>query len=132
MEVTVSDIVGQYLLKTTKDIPVYNGALQQIGIIPKGRTTPIVDSYIQRNGQLYWMFFQDIPGVQVGSWYIPHQKGNYILIPYKTNPTAHQSPDFFQRITENLPSLPSFNNVTKFVLPLALIVGGYYLYRIFK
>ena len=107
---TAADVLGRYLI-AREDVPVYdfpNGT--RIGTIPKGNSTAEVYSFVQRPGQVWWMFDYTIPGQTPSAYY------------------ALQSPDAF-----SLSSVPGNVVIAPNVLPSVDVfpAGGIKKYAIF-
>jgi hypothetical protein len=76
---TAADVLGRYLI-AREDVPVYdfpNGT--RIGTIPKGNSTAEVYSFVQRPGQVWWMFDYTIPGQTPGAYYVLQKDGRFTL-----------------------------------------------------
>jgi hypothetical protein len=55
-EVNAGQIIGKTLF-AKKQLDKLNSSLQKIGTFPAGQSVGVVYSYIQRNGIVYWMFY---------------------------------------------------------------------------
>jgi len=79
MPQTAADAIGRYLI-AREDVPVYdlpNGT--RIGTINKGNSTAEVYSYVQRPGQVWFMFDYTIPGQTPGAYYVLAKDGRFSL-----------------------------------------------------
>jgi len=79
MPLIASQVVGRYLI-AREDVPVYdfpNGTI--IGTINKGNSTAEVYSYVQRPGQVWFMFDYTIPGTTPGAYYVLAKDGRFSL-----------------------------------------------------
>jgi len=79
MPQTAADAIGRYLI-AREDVPVYdlpNGT--RIGTINKGNSTAEVYSYVQRPGQVWFMFDYTIPGTTPGAYYVLAKDGRFSL-----------------------------------------------------
>ena len=96
---TAADVLGRYLI-AREDVPVYdfpNGT--RIGTIPKGNSTAEVYSFVQRPGQVWWMFDYTIPGQTPGAYYVLQKDGRFTLSAAAgnvlVNPSSLPSVDVF-------------------------------------
>jgi hypothetical protein len=79
MPYTADDAVGRYLI-ALEDVPVYNYPNgTRIGTINKGNSTAEVYSYVQRPGQVWFMFDYTIPGTTPGAYYVLAKDGRFRL-----------------------------------------------------
>jgi len=79
MPLIASQVVGRYLI-AREDVPVYdfpNGT--RIGTINKGNSTAEVYSFVQRPGQVWFMFDYTIPGSTPGAYYVLDKEGRFSL-----------------------------------------------------
>jgi hypothetical protein len=77
---TADKVIGQYL-KPKRSLPVYEPSLQNIiGSVNPGQIYGPVYSWLERDGQVYWMFDISIPGQTPGAWYIKHEKDAFELV----------------------------------------------------
>lgn len=78
--ITADKVVGQYI-KPKISMPVYDSALQNIiGSVNPGQIYGPVYSWLERDGNVYWMFDISIPGQTPGAWFLKHEKGAYELV----------------------------------------------------
>lgn len=73
------EVVGRFLI-ARENVPVYdypNGT--RIGEIKKGNATAEVYSYIERNGQVWWMFNYTIPGQTPGAYWVLQKDGRFSI-----------------------------------------------------
>jgi hypothetical protein len=122
-EISAADIPGQYRLKTLKPVQAMSAG-QVIGTIPAGRYTPIVDSYTEQGGNVFWEFWNDIPGVTSSGWRLKHEKGAFLLVPYVSNPEGDDTTGLFD-------FLPTMSQVSR-ILPFAAIIAGLLLFLKFR
>jgi len=79
MPLIASQVVGRYLI-TREDVPVYNYPNgTRIGTIAKGNSTAEVYSFVQRPGQVWFMFDYTIPGTTPGAYYVLDKEGRFSL-----------------------------------------------------
>ena len=98
---TAADVLGRYLI-AREDVPVYdfpNGT--RIGTINRGNSTAEVYSFVQRPGQVWWMFDYTIPGQTPGAYYVLQKDGRFSLSAAAGNvlvsPAGLPSVDVFPR-----------------------------------
>ena len=71
---TADEVIGKLLI-AEQDVPLYkyaSAAAPVVGVVTKGSSFGPVYSWIQKNGQLYWMFDYTIPGNPPGAYYAKH------------------------------------------------------------
>jgi hypothetical protein len=79
MPLIASQVVGRYLI-AREDVPVYNFPNgTRIGTINKGNSTAEVYSFVQRPGQVWFMFDYTIPGSTPGAYYVLDKDGRFSL-----------------------------------------------------
>ena len=79
MPLIASQVVGRYLI-AREDVPVYNFPNgTRIGTINKGNSTAEVYSFVQRPGQVWFMFDYTIPGSTPGAYYVLDKEGRFSL-----------------------------------------------------
>ena len=101
---TAAQVLGRYLI-AREDVPVYdfpNGT--RIGTINKGNSTAEVYSFVQRPGQVWWMFDYTIPGTTPGAYYVLQKDGRFSLSAAAGNvlvsPAGLPSVDVFPRANQ--------------------------------
>lgn len=55
-EINASQIIGKTLF-AAKQLDKLNASLQKVGVFKPGESVGVVYSYITRNGQVHWMFY---------------------------------------------------------------------------
>lgn len=71
-EISADKIIGKTLY-AKKNLDRLNGSLVKIGTIAKNSPVGVVYSYIQRNGNLYWMFYD----FNNKAYYIKHTSDSF-------------------------------------------------------
>ena len=79
MPLNVNQVLDRYLI-ALEDVPVYNFPNgTRIGTINKGNSTAEVYSFVQRPGQVWFMFDYTIPGSTPGAYYVLDKEGRFSL-----------------------------------------------------
>lgn len=74
-----SEVIGKYV-EPKKEIVYYDRPEGNVlGQLQKGVIYGPVYSYVEKNGQIYWMFDYTLPGKTPGAWYIKHETGTMLL-----------------------------------------------------
>ena len=83
-ELSVNDVIGRSLkVKLPVEIFMFNSANQttESAILQPGRVTPPVDSYLEKDGKLFWVFQSPFPLINPHSVYLEHYKNAFDLLP---------------------------------------------------
>ena len=99
MPLIASQVVDRYLI-ALEDVPVYNYPNgTRIGTIKKGNATARVYSYVQKPGQVRFMFDYTIPGTTPGSYWVLDKEGRFRISQApgnaEINPSSLPSVDVF-------------------------------------
>lgn len=71
-EINASKIIGKTLF-AAKQLDKLSAGLQKIGVFKPGETVGVVYSYITRNGQVYWMFYDAFSK----AYYVKHSADSF-------------------------------------------------------
>ena len=74
-----NEVIGKYLL-AKRDCKIYDrpgGTV--IGNLTKGIVYGPVYSYVEKDGQIFWMFDYSLPGQAPGAWYVKHIVGAFTI-----------------------------------------------------
>ena len=101
MPLIASQVVDRYLI-ALEDVPVYNFPNgTRIGTINKGNATARVYSYVQKPGQVWFMFDYTIPGTTPGSYWVLDKEGRFRISQAPgnaaINPSSLPSVDVFPK-----------------------------------
>jgi hypothetical protein len=124
-----SEVIGKYV-EPKESIVYYDRPEGNVlGQLQRGIIYGPVYSYIEKNGQLYWMFDYTLPGKTPGAWYIKHKKDTMLLRADTTgtgtggdNVIAGELPDI-----KNSPISELVKNLKRFGWLVALVVIGLFL-----
>jgi hypothetical protein len=128
--VSVYNVIGKSL-RTKKPVTITKGLRTDAETvdIASGTITPAIDSFLDVNGTIYWVFFNPFSAADPISWYLKHEPGAFDLVPAAPANLVYKGGRFVEPGgSVGLPSLPSFN----FAKALPLIIGGAILYKILK
>ena len=101
MPLNVNQVLDRYLI-ALEDVPVYNFPNgTRIGTINKGNATARVYSYVQKPGQVWFMFDYTIPGTTPGAYYVLDKEGRFRISQApgnaEINPSSLPSVDVFPK-----------------------------------
>ena len=101
MPLIASQVVDRYLI-ALEDVPVYNYPNgTRIGTINKGNATARVYSYVQKPGQVWFMFDYTIPGTTPSAYYVLDKEGRFRISQApgnaEINPSSLPSVDVFPK-----------------------------------
>ena len=101
MPLIASQVVDRYLI-ALEDVPVYNYPNgTRIGTINKGNATARVYSYVQKPGQVWFMFDYTIPGTTPSAYYVLDKDGRFRISQApgnaEINPSSLPSVDVFPK-----------------------------------
>jgi hypothetical protein len=72
-----NEVVGKYLL-AQRDCRIYDRPDGNvIGNLTKGIVYGPVYSYVEKDGNVWWMFDYSLPGQAPGAWYVKHTTGAF-------------------------------------------------------
>jgi len=127
--VSVYNVIGKSL-KTKKPVIITKGlktVAEQVDVAA-GTITPAIDSFLDVNGTIYWVFFNPFAAADPVSYYLKHEPGAFDLVPAAPANLVYKDGRFVDPGSAGLPDLPGF----KFAKALPLIIGGAILYKILK
>ena len=127
--VSVYNVIGKSL-KTKKPVIITKGlktVAEQVDVAA-GTITPAIDSFLDVNGTIYWVFFNPFAAADPVSYYLKHEPGAFDLVPAAPANLVYKDGRFVDPGSAGLPDLPAF----KFAKALPLIIGGAILYKILK
>jgi len=127
--VSVYNVIGKSL-KTKKPVIITKGLktdAEQVDI-SAGTITPAIDSFLDVNGTIYWVFFNPFAAADPVSYYLKHEPGAFDLVPAAPSNLIYKDGRFVDPGSASLPDLPAF----KFAKALPLIIGGAILFKILK
>ena len=127
--VSVYNVIGKSL-KTKKPVTLTKGlspGAKQVDIAA-GTITPAVESFLDVNGTIYWVFFNPFAAADPVSYYLKHEAEAFDLVPAAPSNLVYKDGRFVDPGSSSLPDLPAF----KFAKALPLIIAGAILYKILK
>ena len=127
---TTNDVLGRSLRVKAP------GALLQKGLNPTtpgyqeailelGRVTPPVDSYLEQDGRLYWVFYNPFAQLDPISYYLEHAEGLFEVVP-AVNPGWTETGGGFNWI---LPGPDIFPKAKPYFLGLLIALGALFLLK---
>ena len=118
-------------LKTKKPVTITKGLrtdAEKVDIAT-GTILPPVDSFLDVDGTIYWVFYNPFTQADPISWYLKHEPGAFEILPPAPGNLVYEKGRFVEPGRSfDLPTLPSFN----FAKALPLIIGGAILFKILK